>query len=524
MKKILLLLALVMMSGAVNAKIDRLYANFQTVGNGNISWDSENKKFTITGDENYKGGNNTYQMFAFDAGSLSNYKKIHINITNCSKTRVLFMNGSTTVYTWGFSFNGVKDKNISEIGMTADQISSITSIRIGGPATGGSLVETPIEIEIDPAEVYLETAEYECMEISTTLDEDATVTSPFQWYTSTNGEAKIEITSGNLTKQFNTAGQKEILSRVTANLGWGNGFIDITGYDLFSVNIDEFSNDKDDQVRLLQATGEKATTNFDISVTKAGSTTTSLATLTTPWISGIWTKQYTNNSQSVTSFVFSKHFASASTTPFNIAASTSSDVNYDRTFAKDRKSTVCLPFALTAEEVDAAGKFYELKDYDGATLTFKLVTTTEAYKPYLFEAKETGTPFSTLSDKSIVASSGAETSYTTTENSGYTATFNGVLAHQSVNGYYGWNSADGVFKKATSDKVTIDAFRAYITVSGTASARSLNAFFSDEETTGIQSVNTVQEKNNMIYNMAGQRVSANHKGLVIKGGKKFFLK
>lgn len=199
-------------------------------------------------------------------------------------------------------------------------------------------------------------------------------------------------------------------------------------------------------------------------------------------------------------------------------------VAYDRVYTEGRKSTVCFPFALDSTEVSAAGKFYELTDYDGEKLTFSQVTETEAYKPYLFEANDTEAPFSNLTGKEIVASSGATTSYTTAENDGYTATFRGTLAHQTVNGKYGWNSSNGVFSEATSDAVTIDAFRGFIEVSGKKpGARSLNAVFNDEPT-GIETINREPITVSQTFNLQGQRVGEGHKGLVIKNGKKIFVR
>jgi hypothetical protein len=43
-------------------------------------------------------------------------------------------------------------------------------------------------------------------------------------------------------------------------------------------------------------------------------------------------------------------------------------------------------------------------------------------------------------------------------------------------------------------------------------------------TTGIENVENVENVNAPAYNVAGQRVNANAKGLIIKGGKKFIVK
>ena len=201
------------------------------------------------------------------------------------------------------------------------------------------------------------------------------------------------------------------------------------------------------------------------------------------------------------------------------------NVAYDRTFTVGQKSTICLPFALTADEVSAAGKFYELKSEADGKLTFAPVETTEAYKPYIFEAT-TATPFNNLTNKAIVASSAAETSYTVGE-----YTFKGVLAASSnVQGdntgkpVYGFNG--GNFVKVTDNDISIKAFRAYIVGPAAVGARGfLDTEFNDG-TTGIQEINVQSEDaaDAPAYNLAGQRVNANHKGIIIKGGKKYIVK
>jgi hypothetical protein len=46
----------------------------------------------------------------------------------------------------------------------------------------------------------------------------------------------------------------------------------------------------------------------------------------------------------------------------------------------------------------------------------------------------------------------------------------------------------------------------------------------EENTTGIETVNVEKQNNAEIYNLAGQKVGADFKGVVIKNGKKFFQK
>lgn len=199
------------------------------------------------------------------------------------------------------------------------------------------------------------------------------------------------------------------------------------------------------------------------------------------------------------------------------AGFTATSVSYDRTFTVDQASTVCFPFALTQDECDAAGVFYELTDFDGTTLTFTEVTSggTTAYKPYLFKAASTN-PFTSYSSKAVGATP-ADLSVSVNEGA---AVMTGTMARQSVNGKYGWNSVGGAFSIATSDAVTIDPFRAYITISGGGLAR-VAARFVGDSVTGIDEVSETQnvlnpdrkyiENNNIVivkngvkYNAAGQ--------------------
>ena len=52
----------------------------------------------------------------------------------------------------------------------------------------------------------------------------------------------------------------------------------------------------------------------------------------------------------------------------------------------------------------------------------------------------------------------------------------------------------------------------------------LKLFFSDEVPTGIQSITTAKNETGAIYNLAGQRVDASYKGIVIQNGRKFINK
>lgn len=70
--------------------------------------------------------------------------------------------------------------------------------------------------------------------------------------------------------------------------------------------------------------------------------------------------------------------------------------------------------------------------------------------------------------------------------------------------------------------VKISPFRAYFTGIPEGTPEKLN--FNDKETTGITNVNAAESNDDTLYNLAGQKVNAAYKGIVIKNGKKYLVK
>lgn len=196
--------------------------------------------------------------------------------------------------------------------------------------------------------------------------------------------------------------------------------------------------------------------------------------------------------------------------PYDFDAASAS---YNRTFTANQLSTVCLPFELDEDEVEAAGTFYELTGYSEGTLTFTEVEETEAYKPYLFKASATGTPFSSLEDKTIGATPTDPANLSVIEGD---AIMTGTMARQSVNGKYGWNSTNGEFSKATSDAVTIDPFRAYISISGGSGSARVAARFVGGFVTGVKEVSEAKK----VMNSDGKYFK-NGKIVILKNGVKY---
>lgn len=85
---------------------------------------------------------------------------------------------------------------------------------------------------------------------------------------------------------------------------------------------------------------------------------------------------------------------------------------------------------------------------------------------------------------------------------------------------FGTKNGESGFKLVKSG-VVIPAKKGYLLISN-AGAKEFFAF--EGETTGISVVETAPAADGNVYNMAGQRVSKNYKGLVIVGGKKYLNK
>ena len=79
--------------------------------------------------------------------------------------------------------------------------------------------------------------------------------------------------------------------------------------------------------------------------------------------------------------------------------------------------------------------------------------------------------------------------------------------------------------KQREDDSVIKNGQLFLAFQGTAAAR-IELIWADgsEETTAIQTVKTAKAENGAIYNLAGQKVNAAYKGVVIKDGKKYIQK
>ena len=540
MKKIILLFAMMLAVAGVQAKTYKLYSTFvKPSNNNNISWDASTNTLGVWGENA-----NTYQMFSFAAGTLSKYKQMCITINDNAHTQILFMNSSgETLHTWQFGSTGDKTETFANMASTAsygsyltnDELSQVTEIRIKGKDVSSYSSSSPCNISIDPTKVYLETEEYEGNTTSF-----SSLTTGGTW----PGTSLISL----------PADVSSTLQIVGKDSGTDN-YADITAYHAIIFKISDFSVQGGGKLRAFVCKSDAESTlvtryAHPISDTNVDNWSTEVAGPSANGyyyidisdcsrLIGIKTNSYSTTSTWKIAEVYLVKTSLTITDGFDMANMVNDPIgaaiNYDREFTGGQKYTVCLPFSTSGSE--AGGTFYEFSSVSDETLNFTALdasTATTAYTPYIFVPSGTLSvkPFANLSNKDIVASSGATT--TVTKETNYT--FKGTLAHsdnvQGDNGsntVFGLKGGDGTFVKVTGTSVAIDAFRAYIIVSGSAQARALTRGFFDvnlgDGTTSIQKTETQTEDIDApAYNLSGQRVDANYKGLVIKNGRKYFVK
>lgn len=212
----------------------------------------------------------------------------------------------------------------------------------------------------------------------------------------------------------------------------------------------------------------------------------------------------------------------------NIEAWENSDITLNRTLVADKWNTLCVPFAISEEEIKAnfgEGTLVEKLDaVNGNTVNFADATSIEAGVPYLIKPTVAGTTY-TFNGKDVIADAPK------TEGNA-DVTFQGIYSPTDItNG--GTVKAAGVTEDGKVLFVNADsktkAFRCFFTINdnATISPAMLKISIKGVET----AINSIVMGNNnaadnAIYNLQGQRVNGNSltKGIYIKNGKKFAVK
>lgn len=203
-------------------------------------------------------------------------------------------------------------------------------------------------------------------------------------------------------------------------------------------------------------------------------------------------------------------------------------VKLNRTLVANKWNTLCVPFAISEEEIKAnfgEGTLVEKLDaVNGNTVNFADATSIEAGVPYLIKPTVAGTTY-TFNGKDVIADAPK------TEGNA-DVTFQGIYSPTDITNK-GTVKAAGVteggkvlFVNAGSKT---KAFRCFFTISDNASITPamLKVSIKGVET-AINSIvmGNSNATDNAVYNLQGQRVNGNSlaKGIYIKNGKKFAVK
>ena len=507
MKKIILSVcaALMLFCGGASAKVSTMKSNFD-IGTSSATYDKETGKFEWT-----TSTNNWMELFTNLKGQVSKYKHLKINLTEATHGyRLLFYKGNENVIRYMQDTDTEVDLDLTTLELKEGwTINDIDRICISGLDLNGSLT-------LKPTDVTLSTDDIETLTVTTTVDASSDINTPFQWYKGT--EPRTLAVENNIGK---TGDGISVLWGYGSNNSEGEGYFNLNGYSALLVKVNNFDDAKNKTFRVMSADNSHATitmTGDETLVPCSVSKCTSLK-------SGGWGQ---NVEQEITSIDFIGEYQAVNTeSPFAIAASKGSNVSYDRNFTMNQPCTVCLPFALTAEELANVGKAYTLSAVSGSKATFTPVEAIEAYKPYLLIPSADGKLLENIAATKDIADVPAEAKTSVSGSYSFVGT---LQAKKSVKTegveVYGFSASEGKFVHAGAN-ASIDAFRAYISVPSTAlstaASRSIDLDFGG--TTGINEIQNAQSSSaQATYDVAGKRVGKNYKGVVVSNGKKMIQK
>ena len=217
-----------------------------------------------------------------------------------------------------------------------------------------------------------------------------------------------------------------------------------------------------------------------------------------------------------------------------------------RTLYKDGKwNTLCLPFNMTAAQVTSilapaenglmeldteAGSYAHITGFEDGTLylNFKSATSITAGKPYIIKWAS-GTDVIDPKFPGVIISNVTTTSQGVTSEDGYVQ-FQGTyrpVTYDAENKsvlFMGGNSK--LYYPADNTSITIGAFRSYFQLNGITAGTPnslVKAFvlnFDGDSADGLKDLMDSTGLNDVIYNLAGQRLNKMQKGINIINGKK----
>ena len=203
-----------------------------------------------------------------------------------------------------------------------------------------------------------------------------------------------------------------------------------------------------------------------------------------------------------------------------IADASDAYVTLNRSFSTEYYNSLVLPFSLTADQVTAAfgegTTVYSYSNTDGDNINFATSTTGIAANiPVLIKTATKSTSFA-FPNVDIVNNA---TPTAPGKNWNFVGSYNAKTVIPA-DAYEMFNNT--LYKSNGTDSYFIKGFRAYIAPAAATSAKPMLTI--DGVATSIDKVITNIDKEGNLYNLAGQRVSKNTKGIVIKNGKKVINK
>lgn len=212
----------------------------------------------------------------------------------------------------------------------------------------------------------------------------------------------------------------------------------------------------------------------------------------------------------------------------NIEAWEISDITLNRTLVANKWNTLCVPFAISEEEIKAnfgEGTLVEKFDaVNGNIVNFANATSIEAGVPYLIKPTVAGTTY-TFNGKEVSADAPKA-------KGNADVTFKGIYLPTDITDN-GTVKAAGVTEGGkvlfVNPGSKTKAFRCFFTISDNASITPAMLKISIKGVeTAINSIvmDNSNATDNAVYNLQGQRVNGNSltKGIYIKNGKKFAVK
>ena len=212
-------------------------------------------------------------------------------------------------------------------------------------------------------------------------------------------------------------------------------------------------------------------------------------------------------------------------------SATGANVRVKRTIKAGEWSTICLPFAMTAEQVTAAfGADVKIGDFKGCDVDdetgdvkvkFDEVTAIEANHPYIIKVKTDVAEFTADGVDIAPASAEVKLDKTGRKYNSFIGNYeNGTVLEDGILFLSGNNF------NFSNGKTKIKAFRGYFVfdAADVYYESRLAISFADEATGIAETVRTRSGENDILYSLGGQRVSKPAKGIYVRDGKKVIIK